>query len=249
MSTIFDALKRSDRERQLNTTHTMSYSHLHTEEKSTTWMKYLVLLIGVLFMIGVASYFAIKNDTVNQTEVTQVDMMPANSISPVAATISKESNNAVASALAVESKRVLQNTEEKAVDETPLALNNQRPRQSLAELTKAPVVAPIIQSETPKQTISSINESSNESIIDSTIIENTLVNYDNYSAIRASQNLPELHLDILIYHPNVTQRKAFINLNSYRQGDVTQEGVKVLTISEQGVLLNYQGKDFVLRTN
>ena len=60
MSTIIDALKRSDRERQINTTHSMSYSHLNTEEdQSKAWIKYVLiaLLVTVVCLIAIMLWF------------------------------------------------------------------------------------------------------------------------------------------------------------------------------------------------
>ena len=52
-----------------------------------------------------------------------------------------------------------------------------------------------------------------------------------------------------MYHPDSSQRKAFINMQAYRQGEQISEGAQLLEIGQKGVLLRYQGKDFVLSAN
>lgn len=61
-----------------------------------------------------------------------------------------------------------------------------------------------------------------------------------------SLSVTPLHLDIHVYSANPAERFVFINTNRYGEGEQTREGPTVTTINEEGVILNYQGRDFLL---
>ena len=58
--------------------------------------------------------------------------------------------------------------------------------------------------------------------------------------------LPELRLDLHVYAAKSADRYAFINMRKVREGDVTTEGVAVKEITPEGVVLEYQGTEFLL---
>jgi general secretion pathway protein B len=58
--------------------------------------------------------------------------------------------------------------------------------------------------------------------------------------------LPELRLDLHVYAAKSADRYAFINMRKVREGDVTSEGVAVKEITPDGVVLEYQGTEFLL---
>ena len=58
--------------------------------------------------------------------------------------------------------------------------------------------------------------------------------------------LPELRLDLHVYAAKPADRYAFINMRKVREGDVTSEGVAVKEITPDGVVLEYQGTEFLL---
>ena len=59
-------------------------------------------------------------------------------------------------------------------------------------------------------------------------------------------NLPEMHLDIHVYSGTADDRFVFINMNKYRERDRTSEGPNVSEITPEGVVLDYQGRKFLL---
>lgn len=61
-----------------------------------------------------------------------------------------------------------------------------------------------------------------------------------------SIQLKPLHLELHVYSEQPTERFVFINKNKYREGDKLQDGPVVNTITNKGVVLNYQGRDFLL---
>ena len=75
------------------------------------------------------------------------------------------------------------------------------------------------------------------------------VNYANLPSIgQISGNVPTLRLDLLDYSDRPNERYALINMRRVREGDVLPEGPRVLAITREGVALDYQGQDFMLRT-
>ena len=55
-----------------------------------------------------------------------------------------------------------------------------------------------------------------------------------------------LNLDLHIYANDPEQRAAFINGTRYRAGDRLPQGIDVVAITTDGVLLRYQGRQFLL---
>lgn len=60
------------------------------------------------------------------------------------------------------------------------------------------------------------------------------------------QSLPPLHLDVHSYSQNPAERFVIINMQRYQKGDVLKEGPKVVAIVPDGVILEYQGQQFLL---
>lgn len=61
-----------------------------------------------------------------------------------------------------------------------------------------------------------------------------------------SVSVQPLRLDIHVYSDNADERFVFINMSKYREGDRTSEGPTVTEINTAGVVLNHQGRDFLL---
>lgn len=59
-------------------------------------------------------------------------------------------------------------------------------------------------------------------------------------------SLPELRLDIHVYSSSANERFAFINSRKYTEGQSLSEGPLLEKITQEGVLLSYRGKRFIL---
>jgi general secretion pathway protein B len=64
--------------------------------------------------------------------------------------------------------------------------------------------------------------------------------------LTGSQALPDLHLDVHVYATTPADRFVYINMRKYREGAVLQEGLTLERIRRDGVVLNYQGLRFLL---
>ena len=65
-------------------------------------------------------------------------------------------------------------------------------------------------------------------------------------AAEPGSGLPRLHLDLHVYSSNPAQRFVMINMHKLRQGDALADGVSVVKIRPDGVVLSYQGREFLL---
>ena len=64
--------------------------------------------------------------------------------------------------------------------------------------------------------------------------------------LEGTLQIAELHLDIHVYSDVPAERFVFINMNKHREGSQTAEGPVVREIRTDGVLLEYQGRVFLL---
>lgn len=61
-----------------------------------------------------------------------------------------------------------------------------------------------------------------------------------------SLQLPELHLDIHVYSDDPAERFVFINMDKHREDSRIDAGAVVREITPDGVILEYQGRRFLL---
>ena len=61
--------------------------------------------------------------------------------------------------------------------------------------------------------------------------------------------LPELTLELHVYSATASERFVRINSASYREGEVLSEGPRVLTITAEGVILDYRNQSFLLASD
>jgi general secretion pathway protein B len=60
------------------------------------------------------------------------------------------------------------------------------------------------------------------------------------------QGLPDLHLDVHVFATNPADRFVYINMRKYREGGTLQEGPTLERIRRDGVVLNFHGLRFLL---
>jgi general secretion pathway protein B len=61
-----------------------------------------------------------------------------------------------------------------------------------------------------------------------------------------SLQLPALHLDIHVFADDPAERFVFINMTKYRENSQLDEGPVVTEITTDGVILEHQGRTFLL---
>ena len=65
----------------------------------------------------------------------------------------------------------------------------------------------------------------------------------------SATGMPALNLDLHVYATVPTERLVFINSRKYREGETLQEGPVVSQITPSGVVLQYQGRSYLLTHN
>lgn len=75
--------------------------------------------------------------------------------------------------------------------------------------------------------------------------QDRLMTLDELRLAGATQ-LPELHLDIHVYADEPAERFVFVNMNKHREGSRLDEGPVVTEITAEGVVLEHQGRKFLL---
>jgi general secretion pathway protein B len=72
--------------------------------------------------------------------------------------------------------------------------------------------------------------------------------YDTFDDLqtRGALSLPDLHLDIHVFSGEPADRFVFINMTKYRENSKLSEGPVIKQITADGVVLEYQGTDFLL---
>jgi general secretion pathway protein B len=68
----------------------------------------------------------------------------------------------------------------------------------------------------------------------------------NQLNLTGAQALPELHLDVHVYATKPADRFVYINMRKYHEGNTLQEGPVLERIRRDGVVLSYQGLRFLL---
>lgn len=76
-------------------------------------------------------------------------------------------------------------------------------------------------------------------------ISESFSTFDDLQA-RGELTLPELHLDIHVFSGQPAERFVFINMTKYKESARLTEGPVVKQITPEGVVLHYQGTDFLL---
>jgi len=127
--------------------------------------------------------------------------------------------------------------------QAPPDVKERRSLQSMVSTPK-PVsnIKPVpVEAEEPEQgLVANLESSTTESSFDDQ-------RYPSYRTMLSQlPGLDNLHLDILAYHTDTDKRSAFINMKKYQEGEQTREGATVLTILERGVIMEYQGNEFLL---
>ena len=100
----------------------------------------------------------------------------------------------------------------------------------------------------PAQDASAAREQSSTPAIDAAPPTVVSESYETFSDLRkqGTLQLPDLHLDIHVFSGQAADRFVFINMTKYRENARLTEGPIVKQITPEGVVLGYQGTDFLL---
>ena len=200
MSFILDALKKSENERQEQSS--AEFSSVPSSSGNPGPARWLWML-GVLLIINFAVLIGIL-------------IKP----SPTASAIKLESAAAI-----------VENTSNSFEEQVADAVDNQA--------TQAP---PPVATETSSTALVAakpvVKRTSNTSV--------AIVPTIDELALEGSLQVAPMHLDIHVYSETPADRFVFINMNKHREGSKTAEGPVVREIRADGVVLEHQGRVFLL---
>jgi general secretion pathway protein B len=67
----------------------------------------------------------------------------------------------------------------------------------------------------------------------------------NYTEL--AESLPQLRLDLHVYDATPARRHVLINMKKMREGESNSDGVKLVEITPDGVIMSYRGGEFLLK--
>lgn len=211
MSLILDALKKSETERQEQSSAEFSSVPASSGRSSPgrwLWLLAALLAVNVAVLIGIL----LKPDAVVESE-------PA-----AAAKITAAATDTAAQPVAEVSASFEEQVAD-AIEDRPVTI---QPAHTTSDdvLTTAPATAPttVAQPATRSTSIPTIDQ----------------------LRLDGSLQLAELHLDIHVYSDDPAERFVFINMDKHREDSRIDAGPVVREITPDGVILEHQGRSFLL---
>jgi len=229
MSLILDALRKSERTRQQTLTGQLSASDAVPRRARipVPW----ATLIGILLIANalVLTIIFWRTHASDSTSVIADTQTPVKATSTVMAT--PVYHPAIRSLAA-----------EAAGNNPTAAANAVMPTAASANTVS---IAPAT---TPAGTSSSVSTPTTSAPLSSPV---TSVSADDAPPLDSlplafQQSLPPLHLDVHGYAQKPADRFVVINMQRYQTGETLKEGPKIIAITPQGVVLDYNGQRFLL---
>jgi general secretion pathway protein B len=201
MSFILDALKKSETERQQQSS--AEFSSVPSSSGNPSPARWLWML-GILLLINFAVLIGILMKPSSTADAVKLD--------PDAAPTQESSSN--------------------FEEQVAVAIDNRAEQAppAVAQIEEPPATTP---NPAPAPTSSSRTSIAPVPTVDELRLEGTL-------------QIAELHLDIHVYSEVPEDRFVFINMNKHREGSQIAEGPVVREIRDDGVVLEYQGRIFLL---
>lgn len=211
MSFILDALKKSETERQQQSSAEFSSVPASSGNPSPArwlWMLGILLLINFAVLIGIllkpsSTADAVKNEP--DAALSQAAAVSSDFEDQVAEAIDSRAGQASKPAAAAPEQDIVANSTNPAPQQPEPAARVTGNRVSVAAIPT----------------------------VDELRLEGTL-------------QIAELHLDIHVFSEVPAERFVFINMTKHREGSTTPEGPVVREIRTDGVVLEHQGRVFLL---
>ena len=220
MSFILDALKKSEADRQGNSSPGISDVPVAVRPSAgPRWLWVIVVLLGINLVVLMVMLL-------RPTGVEPApERMAAESVTPVP----DRQPPAITRAETPAPQRMpdVDRTAEPGNDSATDAVTPPPAEQQVREAAE-----PVARS-TPAATPPPITESPESE---------TLLTFNDLRA-SGSVNLPDLHIDLHVYSDTPAERFVFINMNQYRESATLTEGPRVARITTEGVVLEYVGTD------
>jgi len=217
MSIILDALKKSDTERQRQSTPGIaSIPAANAGRSSSRWF----WIIGLLLVLNLAAVaFLINRTGESSASPAEAETVPS---SPSTTPTLPIERPAVSAAAPVEGSEPAAITPQPA-QESSIATSSRSNQAPAIETTRSTTAPP-----PPGPTVA-----------------DNLPTFDELRA-RGVLQLPDLYIDIHVYSDNPAERFIFVNMSKYKERAKLAEGPVVAEITPDGVVLDYLGTAFLL---
>ncbi|MGD9842859.1 MAG: general secretion pathway protein GspB [Steroidobacteraceae bacterium] len=225
MSFILDALKKSERERELHQTPSAVEITYGRQPRGKPWWLWLVIGLLVFNCVLLSVLWLRSSNTPVPVEVSE--------------TTSSASSVSTATTLVTPpipaSSREMRELQDEASDPA----DPQDPTSVLLSAATLPEGTPLVSAAPLTATEQGIKNypGNTESGLTPTL--------DGVGG-SAAMNLPDIRLDLHVYSSDKTKRFVFINSNKYTEGQTMSEGPQVEQITNGGVVLSYRGQRFLL---
>lgn len=218
MSFILDALKKSESDRQGNSRPGFADVPAGSaQSRAPRWIWLVSALLGINAIVIAGLWLGSRADSPAVPADTGARPAVAESTAPPFAEIVSDARRDRAS---------------RPTTEAPQAPSTGSPAEQPAAAAE-PAPLPPARRETPAARVSSAADPA-------------VVATFNELRANGSLQLPDLHLDIHVYAENPSERFVFINMSKYREKATLAEGPTIREINADGVILEFQGTDFLL---
>jgi general secretion pathway protein B len=232
LSFILDALRKSEHERQRQAGPAIAEMPI---ARAPSRMPVALAVIGALLAVNLAVllYFMLRQDApevLHEEPVATASTAPAGPApEPLPTASAGPPPGTTAALVPAPMSREIRPLTDEATAEEPVAPSQEAPAAPDPSLLPvAPTPAPVFTRAQP-----------------ATAQDDAAPRLDTLPA-QATAGLPALNLDLHIYASDPAQRAAFINGRRYREGEALPEGVEVVSITPEGVVLRHDGQRFLL---
>jgi general secretion pathway protein B len=225
MSLIFDALRKSEHERQRQVGPGLAVvPEGQTSHRPALW----VLVLGVLLLLNILVLLGLLLTDRRSAPVAVVPTA-ATAAAPTSAVTTGPRNEGLRSA--------------------PVALPATSSRGEVRPLmteTAAPTIAAAPRTEPVAAATNTVPQTATPAASVARATEDARLPRFADLVIRGELSVPPMHLDIHVHSAAAAERFVFINMRRYNEGDSTQEGPRIERITHDGVVMEYQGQRFFL---
>lgn len=239
MSYILDALRKAERERNAGQVPDLQITSRSESPASRPLLKRQWLTLGATILAGLCIGIALWLRPAHVPEAAQPAVAAAAPAPAIAPAATPEPVPEIAAEVTASGAARLDDLLDKS-SEGALSLEEQK-KLSVAAAPPAPVIKPVeppaaAEAAPPVQpTLAEQATAEPELPPELKKLKEMPADYRN--------NFPSIRVDVHAYDEQPAKRFVMINGRKYREGEVTAEGPRIVSIEEDGIVFNYRNED------